>query len=470
MPPAPNVLFLMTDHTHAPAIAPESPCLKPHLDALAAEGRRFARCYTPNAICSPSRASLMTGCYPSTHGVWDCTHTQNKNWIQLLTPPEETFSARLAAAGYQTGYFGKWHVERSGQLNRFGWREFDIGCGGARLRADPLTRRVALATPGYPDALLAGVDTATVNPRHPAFDRGIDFIRRAAAEPNRPFCCFVSAVEPHDAYVPPRAFLDRYAIDRLPLPPSLRDDLADKPEAIRRIRSVWNGLSDDDWRFARAAYWAVISFLDAEVGRILTALRETGQYDNTLIVFTSDHGDLLGAHGIPTKGIGTPYEEVYNIPCIIRAPGRPAGVEDRETRISLVDLAPTVVDLCGTEPLPAAQGRSLRPVLESAHFPADWRDAYAEFYGQRFVYTQRIVWHGDWKYVFNPAGIDELYDLARDPFERRNLAGDPRHRDTLLDLCRRMWRKMKAIGDDALYNTAYATLRTAPVGPLDAGP
>jgi arylsulfatase A-like enzyme len=114
----------------------------------------------------------------------------------------------------------------------------------------------------------------------------------------------------------------------------------------------------------------------------------------------------------------------------------------------------------------SAHGRSLRPVLEDRAQPDDWLDAYAEFFGQRFVYTQRIVWHGNWKYVFSPGGIDELYNLDKDPHERVNLAGDPEHQGKLIDMVKRMWRKMKAIGDESLFNTHYATLRTAPIGPL----
>jgi arylsulfatase A-like enzyme len=218
----------------------------------------------------------------------------------------------------------------------------------------------------------------------------------------------------------------------------------------------------------RAAYWAVISFLDHEVGRILQTLRELELYEDTLIVFTSDHGDMLGAHGLVTKGIATPYEQVYNIPLILRVPGARRGVEDGRTCTSLVDLAPTLLDYAGAPPLPAAQGRSLRPVLEGRADPAGWQEAYGEFFGQRFVYTQRITWHGEWKYVFNPGGIDELYNLQNDPAERANRAGDPACREVLEDICRRMWRKMKNIGDDSLFNTQYATLRTAPVGPGEA--
>ncbi len=95
----------------------------------------------------------------------------------------------------------------------------------------------------------------------------------------------------------------------------------------------------------------------------------------------------------------------------------------------------------------------------------DWQDAFAEFFGQRFVYTQRITWHCNWKYVFNPGGLDELYNLEQDPHERRNLAEDPLHRPILLEMCKRMWRKIKAIGDESLFNTHYATLRIAPLGP-----
>ena len=125
-----------------------------------------------------------------------------------------------------------------------------------------------------------------------------------------------------------------------------------------------------------------------------------------------------------------------------------------------------LLDLCDAGPLPNAQGRSMRGVLDGPLDPADWQDAYAEFFGQRFVYTQRITWHGRWKYVFSPGGVDELYDLADDPHERTNLAGDEAHRPVLVDMCKRMWRKMESIGDESLFRTHYGTLRTAPVGPL----
>ena len=218
----PNILFLMTDHTNAEALAPGSPCFTPHLDALAAEGRRFGRCYTPNAICSPARASLMTALYPSTHGMWDCTHTQRKEWVDVPAARFRYFSQNLAEQGYFNAYYGKWHVEQSNRLEDFGWHEYDVReCQGARYKATDPAESVIVPKQGYRDYLLAGV-ADVAEPRHPAFDRGIDFLRQHAVEGgNRPFCLFVSTIEPHDSYVPPRQFFDLYDLDRVPLPPSL---------------------------------------------------------------------------------------------------------------------------------------------------------------------------------------------------------------------------------------------------------
>jgi len=467
----PNVLFIMADHTNAEVTAPGSQCLTPNLDALAADGVRFGRCYTTNAICSPARASLMTAMYPSTHGMWDCTHTQRPEWVDVPAARFTYFSHLLAEAGYTNVHYGKWHVEQSGKLEDFGWHEYDIRCSHMRCNPAPHSK-IVVPREGYRDYLLAGVDEERTELRHPAFDKGIDFLRRRAAAREageelgrKPFFCVVSASEPHDPYIPPKQFFDMYDPDKISTSPTLRDEPTGKPEIVRRMRAVWDGVTDEQWRRASAAYWAVNTFIDSEVGRILETLRETGLDDNTIVMFTSDHGDMLGAHGLATKGIGTAYEEVYNIPLIVRAPGMGHSGEDGRTLTSLVDLGPTILDFCGAPALPEAQGKSLRPVLEGVADPADWQDAYAEFFGQRLVYTQRLVWHGDWKFVFSPGGVDELYNLAEDPCERVNLAEDAAHREKLIEMTKRMWRKMKAIGDESLFNTHYATLRTAVVGP-----
>ncbi len=471
MPKQPNILLIMTDQMTGRALLHDSQCQTPNLDVLASEGVRFRRAYTVNAICSPSRASLMTGTYPSTHGVWDCTHTQRSEWVDLPhAEPLTHFSQRLADAGYRNGYFGKWHVEQSRQLERYGWHEYDINIAGVRGDVIPGSE-LRVATPGYRDFLVSATFADESTASHPAFDAGIDFITRTASGAEGcPFCCFISTIEPHDPYIPPQRFLDLYDVEQIEVSPTLRTELEKKPEVLQRMRAVWADLSDDDWRTITAAYWATISFIDDQVGRVLKRVDELGLADDTIIIFTSDHGDMLGGHGLLTKGVATAYEEVYNIPLVLRVPGMRSTSGERSL-VSLVDLGPTLLDLCGLPALGQAQGRSLQPVLAGDADPAEWHTAYAEFYGQRFVYTQRIVWANDdgghWKYVFSPGGIDELYNLANDPNEANNLISDPRCGQQRDSMVKQMWSKMAEIGDESLYSSHYATLRTAPFGPCN---
>jgi arylsulfatase A-like enzyme len=468
----PNVLILMADHVNARVVAPESQCLKPNLDRLAAGGVRFSRCYTPLGMCSPARASLMTATYPSTHGVWDCTHTQRKEWVDV-SPELVHWAQRLVGAGYSTGYFGKWHVTQSDRLEDYGWQEYEIdrstSMRGPRIPGTEVVSRKE----GYRDVVMAALrrdDERAAH--HPAYDLGIDFIRRHAAA-GKPFCCFVSTSEPGGACAPPKRFFDMYAPGATQVAPTLRDDLAGKSEMLRRMQAGWGDLSDDDWRKITTCYLAQLTFLDSEVGRILKVLRDSGGYEDTIILFLADHGRMLGAHGLVGLGLGLAYEEVYNVPLIVRLPiglvdeaGSPRGRDVSGALVSLVDVGPTLLDLCGLAPLPDAQGRSLRPLIQGRAEVADWQEAYGEFFAQRFMYTQRIVWHGDWKYIFSPGGVDELYHLANDPYEEDNLAADAQHREVLVDMAKRMWRRMEQIGDESLLNTHYSTLRTAPIGPM----
>ena len=178
------------------------------------------------------------------------------------------FSERLADAGYRNGYFGKWHVEQSQQLERFGWYEYDLDCAGQRGDLVPGSE-IVLRSEGYRDTLMAAVQEDVTSVSHPAFDAGIDFIRRSVSEnenEDAPFCCFISTFEPHDPYIPPQRFLDLYDVDSIQLSPTLKADLVNKPEVLARMRNVWRDFDDDDWRAITAAYWASISFIDRPGG------------------------------------------------------------------------------------------------------------------------------------------------------------------------------------------------------------
>lgn len=188
-------------------------------------------------------------------------------------------------------------------------------------------------------------------------------------------------------------FLETYDLGATRVSATLGDDLAGKSKMLRRMQAGWGDLSDDDWQKITTCYLAQLTFLDSEMGRILEVLRQSGCYEDTIVLFLADHGRMLGAHGLVGLGLGLAYEEVYNVPLFVRVPprllGKAANARGREVNdalVSLVDVGPTLLDLCGLAPLPDAQGRSLKPLIEGRYDAADWRDAYGEFFAQRFMY------------------------------------------------------------------------------------
>jgi arylsulfatase A-like enzyme len=499
----PNVLLLLTDQQRADTLAPDSPCRTPNLDRIAADGVRFERCYAQNAICSPSRASLMTGTLPHTHGMVHCTH----NLPQYLSDYREelpTWSERLAAAGYDLGYFGKWHVERSNDLGRFGFDEYETrrsesfdrnyrahrrerglpaespyggygesGEGAAdRFSGDPgvdpepgLTRSYTVRQSGYRDFLLYGTheEPAAGHADYYTYDRGIEFVE-TRADAADPWCLTVSTAAPHDPYVVPEEHWERYDPAAIEPPASFEDSLRDKPDVYRRQAEVWADMDWEHFAEATAAYYALTSLVDDQVGRLLDALERTGQWEDTVVVFASDHGDLLGAHRLMLKGVPA-FEEAYRVPLLVRHPEGVSG-ETRSEIVSLFDLAPTLADLGGRDLECTAD--SIAPFLFDDRPDGFENEAYAEFHGQRINWSQRIVWRDDDKYVFDAFdGEDELYDLAADPAETDNLlAGSgEEHAAVAEDLAARMWERCRETGDETMANTNYPMYRYAPVGP-----
>ena len=437
---------------------------------------RFTRAHTVNAICSPTRASLLTGVYPSTHGMVDCAHAV-EDYRARFDTTLGTWSQNLHQMGYQTCYFGKWHVERSGKLERFGFDDYEARELGQTTYAE---HRKSLGLPswyedysllrhvhqdGYPDFMLYGVheEPEEGTEAYYLYSRGIDFIRRAAKQ-DRPWCAFISTSMPGDPHCAPAAYYNRYDPAAIEKPPNFDDDLMDKPNIYRRQREVWKDLSWEDHARTIACYYARCSLIDAQIARALQAVEETGQMDNTIVVYTNDHGIMMGAHGLHCLGV-FPFEEGYRIPLIVKWPGAGLSGTTCDEHVSIVDLAPTIMEMTGGDALPAAQGRSFAPLLRGEEV-ADWPDdCFAEFHGQRFFWTQRIVWTDRYKYVFNGFDYDELYDLESDPHELTNLAGDPAYANILGEMVERMWARIRKIGDQNMLGSNYGSLRFAPRGP-----
>jgi arylsulfatase A-like enzyme len=466
-----NILILMCDQLRGDVFDEGHVCQTPHLHRLADRGLRFTRAYTPNAVCSPARASLMTGRLPHAHGVLTVTHTVDDDQCNLRTLPH--WAQQLESAGYHTGYFGKWHVERSRQLDRFGWQQF--ACEGtealkaadAEISADhPWSLQWYLdQPPGYQSERFYGaVDAPPAQRRVGSRVRlAQNFIDEATTQ-DRPWCCVVSLQEPHDPFICGTEALAAYDIDSIPLPASIGDDLTDRPGIYRKAAKVWAHMTPRQHREAAACYYASITEIDALFGSLVDRLDAAGQLEDTLVVLTSDHGELLGAHGLYCKNF-MGAEEVYRIPMTIAGPGVASG-QTCDGRVGLHDLGPTLLMLAGCAPMDThGDSHSFDELLITPQQTADWQLGYSEYFGGRMLLTQRVVWNGDWKFVFNGFDEDELYNLHADPHEMTNRINDPTCRNQVESLCRQMWTKCRDSGDASLLNSQYPILRVAPVGP-----
>ncbi len=479
----PNILIFMTDQEQGAVVSPDHPCRTPHADRLAREGIRFSQVYTTTAHCCPSRATFMTGLYPSRHGIYNnvlndaAMHTS-------LRPGVVTLGEALRAAGYELAWSGKWHVCADEGPQDRGWRVYHAtsvrgehhGVRWERYRElaqepeDDAPRRPGeLLRPGWGRYRLYG--TAAPNPASDPFNPGdLLTVRKGLealgdlARQDKPWCLYIGTVGPHDPYIVPEYYARMYDPADVPLPPNFQDSLADKPRVYQRQRRFWGQMSEEEYRQAIAHYWGYCTMQDDLLGMILEALEATGQAENTLVLFISDHGDYAGAHGLFLKGVAA-FDECYHIPCIMRWPkgiARPGRVV--EDFVTLADFAPTFAELTGAS-LPQVSGASLAPFLHGER-PASWPDAlYTQFNGVELYYSQRAVRTREWKYVYNGFDFDELYHLTDDPHCLRNLAEDPRYRPVIEDLCRRMWRKGYEERD--IDCNPYPTVSLAPFGPLE---
>lgn len=465
-----NILWFSTDRQRSDTLGAYGNlwARTPNLDALAASGTLFEQAYAQSPICSPSRASFMTGRYPRTTRV-------NRNG-QALPPTEKMISRLLADAGYLCGHAGKMHLA-PGEPPMTQWCESRIDDGyvvydwslhppGPPVNAYTawlMERGIEFKRTNFEGSpyVQIGMPPETSNPGWTA-QRAINFIRCSASlERSWFFTCNFEA--PHNPFDPPEQFLRPYLerLNEIPLPRYQPGELDSKPVFQRIDRAgVWgsgNGnfafeaMTERDHRLIRAAYWALCDHIDYEVGRVIQALRETGQLDNTLIVFTSDHGEMLGDHGFYFQGAYF-YPEMIRVPLIMAWSGH---VQPQRSRalVELVDVAPTLLEAAGLERYAGMQGRSLWPLLSGkaeAHRHRD--DVYAEYYqaipGARAYRAQGGAYltglrNNEYALsVVHSLDDGELYDLRKDPGEVRNCWNDPDYATIKIRLLKRLCDRM----------------------------
>jgi len=481
----PNLVFLFTDEQRFDTLAAygNTRIKMPNLDRLARQSTVFDRAYVTQPVCTPSRASILTGLTPHA-----CGCTQNNIPLPAAVP---TLAEMLASGDYATGYFGKWHLgdEIFAQHGFTEWRSIEDGYhkyyspgrdqaarstyhrwlvgqahrpkNGKRFTRSEATR---LPEPFGKPAYLAGEASR--------------FIRKHAKEP---FCLFVNFLEPHMPFFGPRD--DQYGPDDVTLPANFDHPPTDEQPLKTRLfarayRERGHGpyrlKTEGDWRTLISNYWGLCSLVDTHVGTILGALDEAGLSDRTIIVYTSDHGDMMGSHRLLAKCVM--FEEAVRVPLLVHLPGQRDG-RRVASPVSQIDLVPTLLDLMG-QPVPdRLQGVGRRALVEGrADGPTD--DVFIEWNGPNSGVAaavirrvelpgsvtgkvgakaaaeavtdpvRSIVTADGWKFNCSPRGDHELYDLNRDPIEAENLAFLPEMQPMMAQLLGRLRAWQQRTGDE----------------------
>ena len=458
-----NVLVIMTDQHRVDTIG----CLgNPHartpvIDRMGREGFAFTNAFTPTAICTPARASLLTGKRPGKHQV-----LANPEWniAYRVSIPEGTwtYTQELRDAGYNVGIVGKYHCGHNlpgkfgadddtfwGAENPVANEEYVAWLderGLPPVRAHGLWRG---ELPGGRDGhvLAARLD----QPEEATFerflaDRAITRLRQYAAdwkEARRPFCLDVHFFGPHLPYFLPDEWFDLIDPAEVALPESFGDTLIGKPPIQLNYAAYWStsSFTNEQWKKLIAVYWGYVAMIDFEIGRIMDAARELGVLDDTAVFFCADHGEFTGAHRLNDKG-----PMMYDIPFIARIPGvSTVGVSD--DFVSLIDLPATVLDVARLDTSLVEDGRSIVDLTRGGAVEGWRQDIVCEFHGHHFPLQQRMLRTRDFKLVINPESVNELYDLRRDPAEMTNVYASPVYDEVRRELATNLYRQLRERGD-----------------------
>lgn len=438
-----NVLFLIADDLNCDLQCYGHPLVKtPHIDALAKRGVRFEQAYCQFPLCSPSRSSFLTGRRPNATqihtnpgGARFSTQYRPTPHFRDFIPDTVTLPELFKNNGYFAARVGKlYHYGVPGQIGTSGlddeksWNYVVNPAGRDKAEEN----QIFTLTPGSYGGTLSWLAAEGAD-----FEQ-TDGLAATAAESllaehkDKPFFLAVGFYRPHTPYVAPKSYFGGYPTANITLP-ALSDDDRQRvpPLAYASAKKEQETMSDDLRREAMRAYWASITFMDQQVGRVVAALDRLGLADKTVIVMTSDHGYHMYQHGLWQKM--SLFENSARVPLIIAAPGAAGNGRSTQSLAELVDLYPTLADLCGLQTPEYLDGASLRPVLQDPQ-AAVKQAAFTQLRrGKVDGYSVRTP---RWRFTSWDAGMqgEQLYDLQADPRESRNLINDPTRKDTIADL------------------------------------
>lgn len=458
----PNILFIMSDDHAAHAIGAYGSRINrtPNIDRIAAGGMRFDQCFCTNSICAPSRAVILTGLYSHLNGVKTLDDRLDRHLL--------TFPSLLRARGYQTAIIGKWHLGHGPAWDPSGFDEWNVLPGQGDYFDPPMLHMGREEVhPGYVTEILT--------------DLALQFLHNR--DPDRPFLLMLHHKAPHRPWLPDARHARLYEDEEIPEPASFDDDYAGRPAAEAAEMRVDRDLTFEDlkapvpegltkteeksWKYQRYIkdYLRCVASIDDNVGRVLDALDANGLTESTVVIYTSDQGFFLGDHGFYDKRLM--YEESLRMPFLVRYPPLVDPSESTDAMALNIDFAPTFLDLAGVPVPDTFQGRSLLPILKGDP-PENWRqamyyrywmhlDAYHKIWAHLGIRTERykLVYYygealGTTGSVDRPAPKTwELFDLATDPLELRNLYDDPAQAGVVAALKAELARLQRELDDTA---------------------
>ena len=393
----PNVLMLFTDQQGLDTVSacgcPDA--RTPNIDRLAGRGVSFMESHSADPLCSPGRSSIITGRMPSETGV-----ITNGLAVRASIP---NLGQWLGQNGYESVWAGKWHIPASYTFSIPGFKVISTGIGGQGETCDATVSRACEA-----------------------------YLRNRSASRNKPFYMVASFLQPHDicqfisahAGAPDVVPFKDITNELPPLPPNHQYDPCEPRALAKKARLKW---SEQQWRYYLWSYYRMVEMADAEIGRILQALEDCGELDNTLVFLTADHGEGRGRHKMVTKNFL--YDEAVKVPMIVSFPGHAqAGARDTKHLVSGTDVVKTVCDYTGVAAPPRVLGASMRPLLEGK--AAEWH----EFIAAEVTTTGRMIRTPDYKLIaYYGDPVEQLFDMKNDPGETKNLAPDSKFVSILED-------------------------------------
>jgi choline-sulfatase len=422
-----NTLILLTDEQDAQVLgcAGHRFVKTPHLDGLAARGTRFVNAFTSSPICVPARASLATGRWVHQIGYWD----NAMGYDGRVTG----WAHALAAAGQRVESIGKLHYANENAPTGFTEQHdpLHLAAGIGQVWGS-----VRNPLPDQPRASMLFKELGAGESSYNRYDmssaaHAVEWLRERASEKDTaPWTLFVGFVAPHFPLVVPQQYIDQIDIERIPLPRLHPESGVPRHPWVQRHADFSNADAElgtpERRRYALACYYALVKFIDEQIGLILDALATTGQQKTTRVIVSSDHGDNQGVRGMWNKS--TLYREATNIPMIIAGPGVPEAAV-RTTNVNLIDIAPTVLETVGLAPDASLPGESLIALAIKPDDPQ--RMAFSEYHAVGSPSAAYMLRQGDWAYHHYVGYEPELFDLRSDPGQTTNLAQKPRHAGTL---------------------------------------